>query len=156
MKTLKTITTATFKMDVGDITFRLFDETPIQTTTFIMHAKSGNFKGMDFFRVEPGFIIQSGPKEGTAGGSMWDEIEPPRRIKDNNTHFFGILSAANAGSPNSSIGGYFICVGGRHNVSFLDKKYTSFGHIMSGWEYIEKIEKGDIVNDVIINTYTLN
>jgi len=148
---MKTITTATIKMDKGDLVFRLLNETPIQTTTFINHAKRGHFQGVDFFRVEPGFIIQSGPKP--TGGPMWDEIRPPRRLTDNNTHFFGVLSAANAGQPDTSIGGFFICLG---RSKFLDKGYTTFGHIMSGWEHLEKIEKGDVINDIIINTYTLN
>ena len=147
------IITATFKMDKGDITFRLYEETPIQTNNFINNAKKGEFKGVDFYRVEPNFVLQTGPKN--TGGRMWDEHEPPRRSKDNNTHFFGVLSAANAGEEHTSIGVFFICLG-RWRGRSLDKRYTSFGHIIEGWEHLEKIEKGDVINDVIIKEYTLN
>jgi cyclophilin family peptidyl-prolyl cis-trans isomerase len=147
------ITTATFKMDKGDMVFRLYEETPIHTGAFINNAKTGQFKGIEFYRVEPNFVIQSGPKE--ANGRMWDETKPPRRTKDNNTHFFGVLSSANSGPEHSSIGVFFISLG-RWRGRSLDEAYTSFGHIIEGWEHLEKIEKGDIINDVIIREYTLN
>jgi len=150
---MEKIITATFKMDKGDMVFRLYEETPIHTRAFSNNAKTGQFKGIEFDRVEPNFVIQAGPK--MTGGRMWDENKPPRRTKDNNTHFFGVLSSANAGQEHTSIGVFFISLG-RWLGRSLDKNYTSFGHIIQGWEYLEKVEKGDIVNDVIIREYTLN
>tara|TARA_R110000796_G_scaffold34801_3_gene89604 strand:- start:227 stop:679 length:453 start_codon:yes stop_codon:yes gene_type:complete len=150
---MKKITTATFKMDKGDIIFRLLEETPIHTNAFINNANTGNFNGVNFYRLIQNWIAQTSPK--IAGNRMWDELKPPRRLKDNNMHFFGVLSSANAGEEHTSIGAFFICLG-RWRGKAQDKSYTTFGHILSGWENIERIEQGDIINDVIINTYTLN
>jgi len=150
---MKKIITATFKMDKGDIIFRLLEESPIHTNNFINNAKGGKFKGVNFYRLVNNWIAQTSPTE--PGNRMWDELKPPRRLKDNNTHFFGVLSSANAGTEHTSIGAFFICLG-RWRGKDLDEKYTTFGHILDGWENIERIEKGDIINDVIINTYSLN
>jgi|13_taG_2_1085334.scaffolds.fasta_scaffold06951_3 cyclophilin family peptidyl-prolyl cis-trans isomerase len=150
---LDKIITATFKMHKGDIVFRLLEESPIHTNAFINNAESGKFKGVNFYRLVNNWIAQTSPTE--ASGPMWDELKPPRRAKDNNIHFFGVLSSANSGTEHTSVGAFFICLG-RWRGKDLDKNYTTFGHILSGWEHIEKIEKGDILNDVIINTYTLN
>ena len=150
---MEKIITATFKMEIGDIVFRLLEESPIHTNAFINNAKSGKFKGVNFYSLVKNWITQTSPTE--AGGLMWDELKPPRRLKDNNMHFFGVLSSANAGSEHTSVGSFFICLG-RWKGKDLDKSYTTFGHVLSGWEHIEKIEKEEVLNDVIINTYTLN
>jgi peptidyl-prolyl cis-trans isomerase B (cyclophilin B) len=143
---------ATFKMDRGDIVFRLYEDAPIQLHRFWWNAHNGLFKGISFDRVIPGFMVQSGPlpnPDGSNHNYMLDEVKPPQRKRDNNFHAYGVLSAANAGSPNSSMGGFFIClsrVGTRH----LDSGHTTFGHVIEGMELIEQIEKGDIVHNIII------
>jgi peptidyl-prolyl cis-trans isomerase B (cyclophilin B) len=152
---MNNLTVATFHLDKGEIHFRLLDEAPIQKGTFVHHAKNGNFKGIKFFRVVPGFMAQSGPIEGTAGGYMWDEVKEPRRSKNNNLHFYGVLSAANTGQPNTSMGGFFISFG-RRGTQHLDDLHTVFGVVIDGWEVINMIEQDDVINDITINTYTLN
>ena len=150
---MKKITTATFKMDKGDIIFRLLEESPIHTSNFIKNAKGGKFKGVNFYRLVNNWLAQTSPTE--AGNRMWDEVKPPRRLKNNNIHFFGVLSSANAGTEHTSVGAFFICLG-RWRGKDLDKNFTIFGHVFDCWENIERIEKNDAINDVIINTYTLN
>ena len=149
------LTIATFHLDKGKILFRLLDEAPIQKGTFINHANNGNFRDIKFFRVIPGFMAQTGPKKESTGGYMWDEIKKPRRTKNNNFHFYGVLSAANAGQPNTSIGGFFISLG-RGGTQHLDNLHTVFGVVIEGWEVIDTIEQDDVINDITINTYTLN
>lgn len=151
------ITTATFKLDRGDIIFRLFNETPIQTNRFINNAKTGLFKGITFYRVEPGFCIQSGPleKEGVEHTYMFDEIVPPRREDNKNFHAYGVLSACTTGSPDSSMGAFFIALG-RNTTRHLDQSQTTFGSVIKGMELIEQVKINETINNVIINTYTLN
>ena len=141
---------ATFKMDRGDIKFRLYEETPIQVGRFIGNANEGLFKGTTFYRVIKNWIIQSGPKETAEPPTyLWDEIKPPRRTKDNNFHAYGVLSAANAGSEHTSMGVFFICLG-RWYGKDMDSSYTTFGHVIDGIELIEQIEKDEVINDIII------
>tara|TARA_R100001509_G_C4774791_1_gene184253 strand:- start:63 stop:509 length:447 start_codon:yes stop_codon:yes gene_type:complete len=145
------MTKAIFKMDRGDITFRLYEETPIQTNRFIHNAKSGLFKGIKFYRVEPGFCIQSGPieKEGVQHTYMFDEVKPPRRGNDKNFHAYGVLSACTTGDPHTSMGAFFIALS-RHTSRHLDESQTSFGMVIEGMELIEQIEKDEVINDIII------
>lgn len=141
---------ATFKMNKGDITFRLYEETPIQVRRFIDNANKGNFKGSIFGRVIPGFMIQSGPIDnGEDHSYVWDEVEEPRRTKNNNFHAYGVLSAANAGEPHTSMGAFFICLS-RGGTMHLDAGHTTFGHVIDGIELIEQIEPDDIINNIII------
>lgn len=149
------ITTATFKMNNGDIIFRLLPEAPIHFNRFINNAKKGYFKNIDFYRVVPGFVAQSGPQGSDFSKSyMWDEIEEPRRKSKNNIHYYGTLSGANIGKPNTDTGTFFICLS-RRNTKHLDKKHTVFGQVFKGWEFIENIKKGDIIKNVIIDSYSL-
>jgi|TARA_R110000787_G_scaffold77511_7_gene170268 peptidyl-prolyl cis-trans isomerase B (cyclophilin B) len=143
--------TATFKMDKGDITFRLYDETPINTGNFIIKAEAGNYDGQSFDRVIPGFMVQLGPKEQEGGHPyLYDELETPRRKKNNNFHAYGVLSAANTGSPHTSMGAFFICLS-RRGTQHLDPGHTTFGHVIDGMELIEQIAEGDTVNNIIIS-----
>ena len=143
---------ATFKMDRGDIKFRLYEETPIQVSRFIDNANQGLFKEIKFGRVVPNFIIQAGPNsrpDDKPHSYMWDEHQPPRRTKDNNFHAYGVLSAANASQEHTSMGAFFICLG-RWNTKRLDKNHTTFGHVIEGIQLIEQIELNEIVHNIII------
>lgn len=148
--------TATFKMDKGDITFRLYDETPINTGNFIAKAEDGKYNGQSFDRVIPGFMVQLGPKnkEGDLPNGdypyLYDELEMPRRKKNNNFHAYGVLSAANTGSPHTAMGAFFICLS-RRGTQHLDPGHTTFGHVIDGMELIEQIAEGDTVNSIIIS-----
>jgi peptidyl-prolyl cis-trans isomerase B (cyclophilin B) len=51
-------------------------------------------------------------------------------------HKRGTLSMARAADPNSAGSQFFICVA---PASFLDKKYTVFGEVVSGMEAADKI-----------------
>ena len=154
---MERIITATFKMDKGDIIFRLLEEASFHTNRFIDNANNGLFKDIVFSRVIPGFMAQSGPNEPAecTHSYMHDELIPPRMYKENNKHFFGTLSGANTGQPNSDMGAFFVCFS-INATRHLDAGHTTFGQVFDGWEHIEKIEQGDIINNVIINAYTLN
>jgi len=141
---------ATFKLDRGDIKFRLYSETPIQVNRFIENSSAGKFKGTTFYRVEPGFVVQSGPTAGANETPLWDEIKPPRRSKDNNFHAYGVLSAANAGGEHSSMGAFFICLSRIHTMH-LDPGHTTFGHVIEGIELIEQIKLNEVIHDIIIS-----
>jgi len=143
---------AIFKMDRGDIKFRLYDETPIHTNRFIHNAANGHFKGIKFYRVEPGFCIQSSPLEGEGieHTRMYDEIIEPRRSKNNNFHAYGVLSACSTGAPHTSVGAFFIALG-RNNTRHLDETQTTFGIVVEGMELIEQIQKDEVIHDIILS-----
>jgi peptidyl-prolyl cis-trans isomerase B (cyclophilin B) len=143
---------AIFKMDRGDIKFRLYEETPIQVRRFIDNANNGLFEGIKFYRVEPNFLIQASPNkraDGAEHSRMFDEHKPPRRTKDNNFHAYGVLSACNAAQEHTSVGAFFISLG-RWRGQNLDSIHTTFGQVVEGMELIEQIKLDEIVHNIII------
>ena len=64
---------AVIKTEKGDMKLELFgDEAPQAVTNFASLARSGFYKGLNFHRVIPNFVIQGGCPRGTGtGGPGW-------------------------------------------------------------------------------------
>ena len=88
---------------LGEITVRLYDETPLHRDNFVKLAKEGYFDGMLFHRVIRDFMIQGGDPDsktaspgqslGTGGPGYTIEAE----IRKNLFHKRGALAAARQG-----------------------------------------------------------
>jgi len=131
--------TAKITVHEGVMTFDLhFKEAPNTVANFMHLVDSGFYKNTTFHRVIQGFMIQGGdPKGDGTGGpgyAIADELPQPK-LK----HEVGTLSMANAG-PNTGGSQFFIChvpqvhLNGRHAV---------FGKMLSGFDVLTRIEKGD-------------
>ena len=101
-------------------------------------TKRGFYDGIVFHRVIEGFMAQTGDPTGTGmGGSDLPNLpaefssEPFKR---------GTLGMARSQSPNSANSQFFICLA---PSDFLDGKYTVFGEVVSGMEFVDKIKRGD-------------
>jgi peptidyl-prolyl cis-trans isomerase A (cyclophilin A) len=96
------------------------------------------YDGLTFHRVIPDFMIQGGdPRgDGTGGPGYSFNDEFSSRVFDK----VGVLAMANAG-PNTNGSQFFITVVGP--ATWLDKPnhYTIFGHIVSGYDVVEKISR---------------
>ena len=93
---------------MGDVTVRLYDETPLHRDNFLKLASEGFFNGTLFHRVIKDFMIQGGDPNGTGtgGNSIWghsfeDEFSPELH------NLRGALSMANSG-PNTNGSQFFI------------------------------------------------
>ena len=88
---------------LGDITVRLYDETPIHRDNFLKLAREGYYDGTLFHRVIKGFMIQGGDpdsKNAPAGkmlGVGGPDYTLQAEIKDNLFHKRGALAAARQG-----------------------------------------------------------
>lgn len=88
---------------LGDITVRLYDETPIHRDNFIKLVKEGYYDGTLFHRVIKDFMIQGGDPDskGAPAGKMLGVGGPDytleAEIKDNLYHKRGALAAARQG-----------------------------------------------------------
>ena len=88
---------------LGDITVRLYDETPIHRDNFLKLAREGYYDGTLFHRVIKGFMIQGGDPDskGAPAGKMLGVGGPDytlqAEIKDNLFHKRGALAAARQG-----------------------------------------------------------
>ena len=100
-------------------------------------TRRGFYDGIAFHRVIPGFMAQTGdPKgDGTGGSGQTLKAEFSKAH-----HVRGTVSMARAQSPDSADSQFFICFA---PAPFLDGKYTIFGQVTSGMEYIDALKTGD-------------
>jgi len=100
-------------------------------------TREGFYNGLKFHRVIPGFMAQTGdPKgDGTGGSGLKLKAE-----FSDTPHKRGIVSMARAASPNSADSQFFICF---DDASYLDGKYTVWGKVIDGMEFVDKIKAGD-------------
>ena len=123
------------------------DVAPKHVAQIVALAKAGEFDGVVFHRVIPGFMAQTGDvqygkvggdlKMAGMGGSSMDDIplEPSDVTFDR-----GVVGAARAQDPNSANSQFFIMFA---PGALLDGQYTVFGRVISGMEVVDQIQPGD-------------
>jgi peptidylprolyl isomerase len=104
-------------------------------------TRAGFYDGTVFHRGIDGFMVQGGDPSGTGTGGSGHKL---RAEFSSEKHVRGILSMARASDPNSADSQFFIMLG---SAPDLDGKYTIFGRVESGMEYVDKIKKGDRSNN---------
>ncbi len=137
--------TAEVKVHEGVMTFELyFKQAPNTVANFVHLVDSGFYKGTTFHRVIQGFMAQGGDPNGDGTGGpgyvIADEINPAL------THETGTLSMANAG-PNTGGSQFFIC---HVPQPHLNGRHAVFGKLVSGFDVLTRIEKGDPILDIKI------
>ncbi len=99
-------------------------------------ARQKFYDGLKFHRVIEGFMAQTGDPDGNGRGGSGKKI---RAEFSNIPHDRGIVSMARARSPHSADSQFFIVL---ENSPHLNRKYSVFGKVVSGMEYVDQIEKG--------------
>ncbi len=130
----------TLYMDVpaGRVTIELRPDLAPRTVARIKElARQHFYDGIVFHRVIDGFMAQTGDPTGTGMGGSGKKLE----AEFTDTPFVrGTVGMARAQDPNSADSQFFICF---EPASFLDGKYTVFGQVTAGMEYIDALKKGD-------------
>lgn len=128
------------KTTKGRIEVELFEqEAPDTVANFIYLVENGFYTNINFHRVLPGFMAQSGGY-GTdkltrdPGYTIFDEFE----VAEARHHFQGYLSMANAAVPQSASSQFFFTL---VPTPHLDGKHTVFGRIISGQDVLESLVK---------------
>ena len=136
----------------GEIVVRLFpEEAPKAVDMFVslgsgkrtwrdprtqLETKKPLYNGLHFFRVIPGFMIQTGDPLNEGHGrvieAFEDEIHPKRSFDKP-----GRMALANSG-PDSNSSQFFITVG---KTPWLNGKHTIFGEVVSGLDVARKIAR---------------
>jgi cyclophilin family peptidyl-prolyl cis-trans isomerase len=101
-------------------------------------TRQGFYSGVIFHRVIEGFMAQTGDPTGTGqGGSQLPDLAAEFTTLP---HVRGAVSAARAGDPNSANSQFFVMLSPRLS---LDGKYSVFGRVVDGMEFVDKIERGE-------------
>ena len=105
-------------------------------------ANEGFYDGIVFHRVIDGFMAQTGCPQGTGtGGSDYPNLPAEFSAEP---HVRGTASMARAQAPNSANSQFFICF---DDARFLDKQYTVWGKVISGMENVDKVKRGEPVQN---------
>ena len=155
--------------DYGDITVKLYDDTPIHRDNFIELVNQGWYNGSIFHRVINNFMIQGGHN---ADGNPDPGYTIPAEFRPNHFHKKGALAAARMGDQvnpdRESSGSQFYIVQGQvfddaqlnmmasrtgftyteeqrlvystiGGTPHLDGTYTVFGEVVDGLDVVDKI-----------------
>jgi peptidylprolyl isomerase len=109
-------------------------------------VRQGFYNGLTFHRVIDGFMAQTGdPKGDGTGGSghpLKAEFSQEKFVR-------GTVAMARTSDPNSADSQFFIMFA---PAPSLDGKYTIWGEVTSGMEYVDQIKKGEsAVNGAVSN-----
>ena len=105
-------------------------------------VEEGFYDGVVFHRVIVGFMAQTGCPHGTGtGGSKYPNL---KQEFNSAPHKRGTCSMARASNPDSANSQFFICFG---DAGFLDRQYTVWGEVTSGMENVDKIKRGEPVQN---------
>lgn len=99
------------------------------------------YDGIVFHRVIDGFMAQTGDPTGTGMGGSGQHLAA--EFSDA-PHVRGVCSMARAQNPDSADSQFFICFA---DARFLDGQYTVWGEVVDGMEHVDKIKRGEPVQD---------
>jgi len=100
-------------------------------------VRRGFYDGIAFHRVISGFMAQTGDPRGDGTGGSGQKLKAEFSQAH---HVRGTVSMARAQDPDSADSQFFICFA---PAPFLDGKYTIWGQVTSGMEFVDAIKKGD-------------
>lgn len=100
-------------------------------------ARGGFYDGLTFHRVIDGFMAQTGDPRGDGTGGSGKKL----KAEFSQAHFVrGTLGMARSQDPDSADSQFFICFA---PAPLLDGKYTVFGQVTSGMEFVDALKRGN-------------
>ncbi len=108
-------------------------------------ARKGFYDGTVFHRVIPGFMAQGGDPTGTGTGGSGTTI-PAEFNKE--PFVRGTVGMARSQNPDSGDSQFYICFA---PAPFLNGKYTVWGRVTDGMDYVDKIKKGSAEENGVVS-----
>jgi len=142
----------------GSFAFETYDNEAPKTVTHVMQlVRQGFYDGQRVHRALAGFVVQWGDpqsqhttKEADWGrGAAASSGQPigVAEISRRWTHTRGAVAMAHAGDPRFADSQMYVTLATRPD---LNGKYAVFGHVISGADIPEKIQKGDVINKMYV------
>jgi cyclophilin family peptidyl-prolyl cis-trans isomerase len=130
----------------GEVVIQLRpDKAPGHVARYKTLTRAGFYDGLLFHRVVDGFMAQTGdPKATGEGGSPLPDLTAEF---NDLPHMRGTVSAARTDQPNTANSQFFIVFS---PTLRLDGKYTAFGRVLSGMQYVDAITRGQGENGAVI------
>lgn len=129
--------TMTLKLAKGEVVIRLLtEEAPFTAATIVKLAERGFYRRLDFHRVVPNFVVQGGDPHGDGEGGPGFTIPcevSPRHYRRGAVGMS--LSGKDTGGSQ-----FFITTA---PTPHLDGRYTIFGEVISGDEFVDQILEGE-------------
>ena len=139
-QTTKPETLVVFHTTMGDITAKLYNDTPLHRDNFIKLINEGWYDDSPFHRVINNFMIQGGHDK---NGKVDPGYTIPAEILPNHLHKKGALAAARQGDQinpeKRSSGCQFYIVQNENGTPHLNGAYTVFGEVLDGLDVVDKI-----------------
>ncbi len=110
---------------------------PVTVKNFANLVNRGFYNGLDFHRVQSGFMIQGGMNMDAELQPIVGEFSSNGR-PNSLSHKRGVISMARTENPNSATSQFFIC---NADATFLDGNYASFGWVVEGMDVVDEITK---------------
>ena len=131
---------ANVKTSYGDILMWLYPQTPLHKEGFLTLVNDNYFDGNTFNRVINDFVIQGGCPDETGGfydTSLFIDAEFHTDLK----HIPGALGGGRDDNPawRTNICQFYIVDKSAPNLSFLDMRYSIFGHVIDGLNLVDSI-----------------
>ena len=108
-------------------------------------VREGFYDGIVFHRVIEGFMAQTGCPQGTGTGGSGQKLKAEFNAEK---HVRGTCSMARSASPDSADSQFFIMF---EKVPSLDGKYTVWGEVVEGMEFVDMIKKGNSFNNGVVD-----
>jgi len=104
-------------------------------------VRDGFYDGLNFHRVIPRFMAQTGDPNGDGTGGSDENIDAEFSAEE---HVRGTVSMARSSNPNSASSQFFIVFA---KSPWLDGKYSVWGQVVDGMKYVSMIKRGDENNN---------
>ncbi len=130
---------------LGTITVALLtDDAPVTVGVFAQLAESGQYDGLTFHRIVPNFVIQGGSPgadeyDGRTREFLRDEVGLARNAR-------GTIGISTRGRDTGDGQIYFNLVDNYR----LDRDYTVMATMVSGFEVMDRVQEGDVIEHIEI------
>jgi cyclophilin family peptidyl-prolyl cis-trans isomerase len=144
---IRKVRSAIIQTNKGELIFRLFPESaPWHVANFKYLSDKGFYRGLSFTGYYENYLIQGGKPSETRSGPGWSL--PPEFNR--HTHLRGALGMArvqdDANPERRSNGCQFHIL--LAESPHMDHNYTVFGQLIGGWNTLNKLRAGDIIDSV--------